>query len=597
MNKPTKLRETSSDDFGATHGEEGIVFRVWAPKADQIVLDLVESDQQMPLVKDANSGFHSLTVPVSACGPTPKYFYRVEGGPPRPDPASRSQPEGVHGPSQVVARSFDWTDHDWHCPAREDLIIYECHIGTLTKEGTYQSAIDRLDELAELGVTAIELMPVADAAGRWNWGYDGVCFFAPNAAYGTPDELRQFVDAAHARGLAVILDVVYNHLGPEGNYLAEFGPYLSEKHNTIWGDAPNFDDSVHGESARAFVIASALVWLDEYHFDGLRVDAIHCMRDDSEPHIAIDISIAIRNWSQRTGRRVLLIAETNVYDPNMLLCTDKGGVGFDAEWCDDFLHSVFAVVRPGEQLCHRSYQPNDIEQTLQKGFVFQGSLRQQDQRVRASERVETGGLIYSIQHHDFIGNHPLGKRLHQLTSKETQRAAAALLLLSPGIPMLFMGEEFCCENPFQFFVDFGDDWLRQCVVDGRKREYPQHDWSAGVLPTDPEAFIESKIGPVEDGDPEMWAWYQSLIGLRKQLLQQRVLNDENLTVESDCENGLFAFHYKTDDDRLDVYVRLSSQTDAAEISVDADPANLVLNSLKKTDAGRLSANHAQVFRI
>ena len=569
-------------------------FRVWAPTARDVSVELVEGNRQIQLVK-TDDGMFAGEAP--SCGAGSRYFYRIDDGDPRPDPASRFQPEGVHGPSQVVDVDFQWSDEDWKGVARHDLIVYELHIGTFTSQGTFLSAIDRLDELVELGVTAIELMPVATSAGRWNWGYDGVNLFAPMAAYGTPEHLRRFVDAAHAKGLAVILDVVFNHLGPEGNYLADVGPYLSLKHQTVWGAAPNFDDPQYGAMLRDFIISAALIWLDEYHFDGLRVDAIHCMRDDSDTHIAIDMSREIRQWSNETGRPVTLIAESNVYDPNMLDPIEKGGVGFDAEWCDDFLHSVFAVVRPGEQLCHRSYQSTDLKQTLEKGYIYRGTLSVKDQREQPTKRVDTSGLIYSIQHHDFIGNHPLGKRLHQLTDRKTQRAAAALLMLSPAIPMMFMGEEFCCEQPFQFFVDFGDEALRQGVVEGRKREYPQHDWSGGVLPTDPVAFEQSKIGSIADGDSSMRDWYIKLINARKQWRALGLLSDEHLSVIANPDSGLYILHYRTFKAFANVVVRLTAHgEDAKAIELPLVEAPIVLDSLPGVcEPNELTANHAKVF--
>ena len=465
----------------------------------------------------------------------------------RIDPASRFQPDGVHGPSQVVSSDFDWQDSNWRGVPKDDWVVYELHLGAFSDAGTFSSTIARLDELVELGITAIELMPVADCAGRWNWGYDGVNLFAPNRNYGSPDDLRRLVDAAHAKGLAVFLDVVYNHLGPEGNYLGVSGPYLSAHHSTVWGSAPNFDDPVHGCELRRFFIANAIHWYEEYHLDGLRVDAIHCMRDNSDPHVA-EMSAAVKAWASESGRPAMLIAESNVYDPQMLSPLDEGGIGFDAEWCDDFLHSLFAVVRPGERLCHRSYEPAaDLHQTLTTGFVYEGTLHDERGRRPAAERVGTHGLVYSIQHHDFIGNHPLGKRLHQLTSLETQRTAAALLLLSPAIPMLFMGEEFACERPFQFFVDFGDEHFRSAVVEGRKREYPQHDWSGGVLPIDPRAFHDSKIGPAEDGNQEMRRWYRELLAVRKEWRSSGLLCDANLTVRNDLDQGMFSLSYQNGD--------------------------------------------------
>ncbi|QDT13573.1 malto-oligosyltrehalose trehalohydrolase [Planctomycetes bacterium K23_9] len=572
-------------------------FVVWSPDHAQVTVVLPRGKREISLEKTPG-GYHVGVVDDCVAGE--HYFYRVDGGPPRPDPASRFQPQGVHGPSEVVARDFDWTDGAWQGVDRKDLVVYELHIGTFTQAGTFASAIDRLDELAQLGVTAIELMPVSASAGRWNWGYDGVNWFAPLSAYGTPDDLRRLIDAAHAKGLAVILDVVYNHLGPEGNYLSEFGPYLSDRHNTVWGAAPNFDHPTFGTEVRRFVIANALYWYDEFHFDGLRVDAIHCMRDDSETHIAADISRAAKDWSAAAGRPAMLIAESNVYDPEMITPLGDGGIGFDAQWCDDFLHSLFAFVRPGDHLCHRTYETSDLKQTLEMGYVYEGTLRNERGRCAPGDRVSTEGLVYSIQHHDFIGNHPLGKRLHQLTSKKVQRAAAALLLLSPGIPMLFMGEEFCCERPFQFFVDFGDEHLRTAVVEGRKREYPQHDWEHGVLPTDPAAFHTSQIGTLEDHDVEMRDWYASLIKLRKQWKASGLLCDANLRVNTDQDRGLFVLSYQSPHESVDIAVRLSETTDASIETPFIDQpisakGKLVLDSLGQIDGDTLAPNHAKVF--
>jgi malto-oligosyltrehalose trehalohydrolase len=431
--------------------------------------------------------------------------------------------------------------------------------------------------------------------------------FAPHHNFGNPDSFRRFVDTAHAKGLAVILDVVYNHLGPEGNYWSDFGPYLSSRHITPWGAAPNFDDPVHGRPLRQLIIANALHWFDEYHIDALRVDAIHCMRDESDPHIASELAETVHRWSGETGRPAMMIAETNVYDPQMVAGIASGGMGFDAQWCDDFLHSVFAVLRPDEQLCVRSYRAgSDLDRTLQTGFVYTGSIPRAaarddaDSGVRRrqllADRVDTHGMIYSIQNHDFIGNHPLGKRLHQVSSPEAQRAAAALLLLAPPIPMLFMGEEFLCDQPFQFFVDFGDSHLREATVEGRMREYPQHDWARGRLPTDPDAFHLSKIGSADRGDRATRDWYQALIRLRKRWRSGGLLRDENLAVDNDPGRGLYRLQYTHAGQTVTVAVRLSAESTARdEIECDI-PGRLLLDSNPgQTDDHGLLANHAKVF--
>ena len=591
--QPADIADTELHRWLGAHliGDGRVRFCVWSPDREEIIIDLLDSNRQVPMSKTPG-GYH-LAITDGKAGE--RYQYRVDAGPGRPDPATRFQPDGVHGPSQIVDATFAWTDDPWRGVDRNDLIIYELHVGTFTEQGTFASAIARLDELVDLGVTAIELMPLAACPGKWNWGYDGVHLFAPSANYGTPSDLKQLIDAAHAKGLAVILDVVYNHLGPEGNYLAEFGSYLSPHHTTPWGRAPNFDDPDHGRQLRRFFVANAIHWLEEYHFDGLRVDAIHCMLDDSQQHVASQISGAVADWTKQTGRPAMLIAESNVYNANMLAPQRRGGIGFDAEWCDDFLHSVYAVIRPGDHLCDRKYGPEDLQQTLRYGFVYEGTFASPPLRRTPPRRVDTSGLVYSIQTHDFIGNHPLGARLHQVAGKDVQRAAAALLVLSPAIPMLFMGEEFACEQPFQFFVDFGDEQLRRAVIEGRKAEYPQHDWSNGHLPTSQAAFQESKIGSIGDGDPGMRAWYRKLIALRKTWKDRGLIQDANLSVQTDVESGLYVWRYKGVEDELVVAVRLNSGSGAARSIPFSHPRIPVLDSRPDASGSVLLPNHARVF--
>ncbi|MEM1068783.1 MAG: malto-oligosyltrehalose trehalohydrolase [Planctomycetota bacterium] len=579
--------------LGARPCQAGTGFSVWAPTANQIRVHIVDGPE-FRLKSDGN-GLHSVVREDVKVGD--RYWIQADDTPPRPDPASRFQPEGVHGPSEVVSRDFAWTDAAWKGQPPRDWILYELHIGAWTDEGTMSAEIDRLDELVDLGVTAIELMPLADAAGRWNWGYDGVNLFAPNRNYGRPEDVKRFVDVAHAKGLAVFLDVVYNHLGPEGNYLADVGPYLSSQHQTTWGPGPNFDDPQHGQGVKRFILANALYWLDEFHFDGLRVDAVHCILDTSRPHIVEELGRAVAAWSSHTGRPADLIAESNVHDTPMIQPIDQGGVGFTAEWCDDFLHSLFAVVRPGEQLCDRPYEPgSDLCQTLQRGYVYEGTLFEPLHRPKVLERVDTSGLIYSIQTHDFVGNHPLGQRLHQLTCVETQRACAALLMLTPAIPMLFMGEEFASDQPFRFFVDFGDPHLQESVVNGRQREYPQHDWSTGILPTDVAAFEHSKIGTAKSGNIELRTWYQALIKIRKQWNKQGLLRDENLTAICDQRRGIYRIDYQTPERSATVVARLTSVAETEFESIEIESTGtLLLDSRPGSDVTKLSPNHAKVF--
>ena len=528
--------------LGAVPTRDGVRVTVWSPTSDEV--RVICGDRVAATLARLDSGYHAGIVDKLSIGDG--YQLSFDGRPPIPDPASRAQRDSVHGDSVVVDPAFDWTDGDWRPPAIEDWVIYELHVGTVTDGGTFTSLIERLDELVALGVTAIELMPVADCAGGWNWGYDGVHLFAPNRNYGSPADMRRLVDAAHAKGLAVVLDVVYNHLGPEGNYLGAAGPYLSSRHQTVWGDAPNFDDPVNGDQCRRWFIANAVYWLDEFHIDALRVDAVHCIVDTRRPHVASEFAAAVDRMNQSSDRpsstpHKFLIAESNVYDPEMIRPADRGGIGFDAAWSDDFVHSLYACLMPGVNLSDRDYRPgDDLRQVLTTGYVYTGTLDQFRRRDDPVDPVPTDRLVRCVQNHDFIGNHPTGRRLATLTDRSTAASAAALMILSPSIPMLFMGEEFACENPFAFFVDFSDASLRQSVIDGRRREYPQHDWSTGILPTDREAMTGSRIGPITDR--AMWHWYQSLIRLRKSWQTAGVLG-AGYHAECDPAAGRFSIRY------------------------------------------------------
>jgi maltooligosyltrehalose trehalohydrolase len=583
--------------LGAIVSEHTTRFRIWAPNQPALSIELLSTpdgsphDHQLQAMQPTADGYFELELPQVLAGA--QYQVVLADGTRRPDPVSRFQPAGVHSLSQVVdPTQYSWNDHNWSGIAKADLVIYELHLGTFTTAGTYRAAAARLPELRELGITAIELMPIAESAGAWNWGYDGVLFFAPRHTYGSPDDFRSLVDTAHQLGIAVILDVVYNHFGPEGNYFRDFGPYVSSKHSTAWGDAPNFDDEASSsrQPVRDYFTANISYWIDEFHLDGLRIDAIHCMSDESPVHIVSDLADtfdAIRKQSKRT---LHLIAESNVYDAQMLQPRAGGGHGYDAEWCDDFLHSVFATLRPGEQMSQRIYSGDDLLPTLQRGYVFAGSLKVLRQRIPLEEDAQTadwGSLVYSIQNHDFIGNHPLGKRLHQLTSDDSHRAAAALLLLVPAIPMLFMGEEFAAPQPFYFFVDYGDDYLRQAVERGRKAEYPQHDWNAGVSSITPAAFNDSKLGQVSTGNLQTLHWYHRLIRLRKQWLETGLLAAGTFQAQWLKEHQTALLHYQHQSESVFVVVRLSHPfMQHAPLQLKLNGELLINQNCDVTDAGR-----------
>lgn len=535
-----------------TDGE--VTFQVFAPDCPELAIQL--EDRVISLKRQPDGLFQLKT----SAKPGECYWFIVPDGNRRPDPASRYQPTGVHGPSQLCdPRAYHWSDESWGGIPREDLILYELHIGCFTSEGTYQAAIRRLDELVELGVTAVELMPVAQSTGAWNWGYDGVNLFAPRNTFGTPDDLKELVDAAHHRGLAVVLDVVYNHFGAEGNYLHPFGGYISQRHTTIWGDAPNTDDA-NCRAMRDYLVSNAVYWIEEFHFDGLRLDATHCIMDTSPRHIVAEIGQAVGELQSRLGRHIHLISESNVYDPELLRPLQAGGHGFDALWCDDFLHAVSAMLRPGEHMSDREYEASgDLDLVLRRGYVFEGTFTRRRRRIpltEAAQPVPLEQLITAIQNHDYVGNHPLGRRIHQLTSESAQRAAAALLLMYPALPMLFMGEEFACESPFLFFVDFQDQHLREAVEAGRRREYQQHDWSDVESCLSPAAFERSKIGQTQDGNAETWRWYRELIGLRKQWRAAGLLNSENFSARWDEALQLAQLEYRRADEAVFALVRL-----------------------------------------
>lgn len=537
----------SSDhrQWGATVEGEGARFRVWAPACQSVEVEWLcgSTISHAALVADSH-GYYSGLVPGVKAGD--RYRFRLNGNHSRPDPASRFQPETVHGWSQVIDGSrFLWRDQAWRGVHKDRLIIYELHVGTFTNEGTFAAAMERLPELLELGITAIELMPVAESAGRWNWGYDGVHLFAVRNTFGDPDSMRAFVDECHQLGIAVILDVVYNHPGPEGNYLAEFGGYFSDRHGTPWGPAYNYDGD-QSRHVRDFILANVTYWLEEFHLDGLRLDAVHFMFDDSRPSILTELTRTVDCLQQRLGRRLYVIGETNVHDVHALSAREQEGIGMDAIWCDDFMHSILSIAMPHPPLTHRNYfGAPDLAEVLEHGYLYHGADFQRVTHRTPELRPDYGSLVIGLQNHDSVGNHPRGLRLHQFSSVAFQRAAAALVLLHPAIPLLFMGEEFASPHPFLFFVDFTDDYLRKIIADSRALEYTQHDWQEAISPVDDRAFNHSRCGEIAEGDMGVWKWYQSLLALRKTWQQESILDQHHLQVGWQRTSDLFMMHYET----------------------------------------------------
>ncbi len=492
-------------------------FRLWAPAASKVELCL--DNAAVPMGKSAN-GWWSLNQPIA---PGASYVYSIDGGEPLPDPRSAWQPDGVHGASRLVEHSsFPWTDGGWQAPPLSSAVIYELHVGTFTREGTFEGVIARLDHLARLGVTHVELMPVGQFSGRWGWGYDGVDLYAPHCAYGLPDTLKRLVDACHAKGLAVLLDVVYNHLGPVGNYLSRFGPYLTDRYSTPWGEAINLDGAGSAE-VRRFLCDNALMWLRDYHFDGLRLDAIHAIFDSSAVHFLEQLAAEIDELEAQTGRHLVVIAESDLNDPRVITPREGGGFGIDAQWSDDYHHALHTALTRETTGYYADFGTiADLAKALKQAFVYDGRFSKFRNRVhgRPQERLSGSRFLGYIQTHDQVGNRARGERIGCLVGPELAKVAAALVMCSPFVPMVFQGEEFAAASPFLYFSNHQEPEIGASVSEGRRREFAAFGWNPDEVPDpqDPATFERSKLDWSEvEREPhrEMLEWYRQLIALRR----------------------------------------------------------------------------------
>jgi maltooligosyltrehalose trehalohydrolase len=510
---------------GASIIDDGVRFEVWAPHAERMGVEVWDGARivEMPLNPIGRGVFAGFAPGIGAGA---DYRYRLTAGGrtiQRPDPVSRFQPYGVHGSSRVVdPGAFHWTDDGWSAGEMADHVIYELHVGTFTPAGTFDAVAERLGALRYLGVSAIEIMPVAEFPGDRNWGYDGVDLYAPESGYGGPDGFKRLVDAAHRRGLAVILDVVYNHLGPEGNYLADFGPYFTSRYRTPWGRAVNYDGP-DSDEVRRFVFDNALHWIAEYHVDGLRLDAVHAIFDASARHILDELAAAVHDLGRRLGRRTLVVAESDQNDPRLVRPRPQGGFGLDAVWSDDFHHAVHAALtgeRRGYYVDYRGVSP--IAKSLRDRFVYDGAhsaFRNRRHGAPATD-VPADRFVVFAQNHDQIGNRPRGERLASLVPIERLRLAAALVLLSPYVPMLFMGEEYGETSPFLYFVSHDDPEVVAAVREGRRRELADMAWAEEIPdPQSPETFARSRLvrerARRRDRRP-LHALYRRLLRLRRE---------------------------------------------------------------------------------
>ncbi|MCX7594943.1 MAG: malto-oligosyltrehalose trehalohydrolase, partial [Fischerella sp.] len=510
-------------------------FTLWAPLVGEAAVKLVAPEEKIiPLQKDDRGYWHGS---VSNVDPDTLYFYQLEGQTDRPDPASHFQPKGVHGPSQVIDHnSYSWSDEQWRGIPLEQMVIYELHVGTFTKTGTFEAVITRIPELRELGINTIEIMPVAQFPGERNWGYDGTFPYAVQNSYGGVNGLKRLVNACHQQGMAVILDVVYNHLGPEGNYLWGFGTYFTDHYKTLWGSAVNFDGH-YSDGVRNYFVQNALYWLETFHIDGLRLDAVHAIYDFGAKHILAEMAEAVAQLSQQQGRKRYLIAESDLNDPRIIRPPQVGGYGIDAQWSDDFHHALHTVLTGEQQGYYKDFGTLEhLAKAYRHSFVYTWDYSPHRRRYHgndASDRPSHQFVVCS-QNHDQVGNRMLGDRLSSLISFDGLKLAAAAVLLSPYVPLLFMGEEYGETAPFLYFVSHSDPDLIKGVREGRKAEFAAFFEISGQQAPDPQAVETMERSRLnwekrhEGKNRMLWLFYQKLLQLRREIPALANLDRNNL---------------------------------------------------------------------
>jgi maltooligosyltrehalose trehalohydrolase len=506
-------------------------FTVWSPYAKEVSVKL--GSALYPMSRPDESDWWRTAV--EEAGDGADYSFLLDDDPtPYPDPRSLWQPKGVHGPSRLYEHAaFSWSDAGWQVPPLGATAIYELHLGTFTPEGTFDAAIDRLDYLVDLGVTHVELMPIAEFPGHHGWGYDGVSLFAVSQAYGGPDGLKRFVNAAHRCGLGVVLDVVYNHFGPVGNYTGKFGPYLTSTHRTPWGDAVNLE-AAGSDEVRRFFCDNALMWLRDYHIDGLRLDAVHEFVDRSAIHFLEQLSTEVERLSTNLRRRLVLIAESDLNDPAVVTPRETGGQGIDAQWSDDFHHALFTVLHAEQSKGYYSDfgSLEKLAKSLSRVFVYDGiySRYRRHTHGRPVENLSAHRFLGYIQNHDQVGNRAIGDRLEHIVGLDRAKLAAGIVFTAPFVPMVFQGEEFAASTPFQYFADHDHTEMAKSVSEGRRREFAAFGWHHEEIPDpeNPETFQRSKLNwsEIHDGShAEMLEWYRKLLHLRR---TSPSLNDSDL---------------------------------------------------------------------
>ena len=577
--------------LGATYyGDGRCRFLVWAPRAERVEIRQLSPQERSAALEKLPQGYPRVVL--TDFDPSGRYVYRlyqIQAKEPveRPDPASRFQPEGVHGPSQVVNAEFSWDDADWHGRALSRYIIYELHVGTFTPEGTFDAVIAHLDELRDIGITAVELMPVAQFPGTRNWGYDGTYPFAAQNSYGGPQGLKRLVNACHRKGLAVILDAVYNHLGPEGNYLRDFGPYFTDFYQTPWGEAVNFDGP-YSDDVRRFFIENALYWLEDCHIDALRLDAVHAILDFSARPFLEELARTVHRAAERLNRRIYCIAESALNDTRIIRPRELGGFALDAQWNDDFHHALHTLLT-GEQTGY--YQDfgrlHQLARAWRRGFVYDGQYSGYRQRAHgnSSRNIPAQQLVVFDQNHDQVGNRMFGERLSRLVSFEDLKLAAGLVLLSPFIPLLFMGEEYGETAPFQYFIDHSDPELINAVRDGRRREFAAFGWEEDPPdPQDEATFLRSKLDrSLRDTSLSriLPSFYRELIRLRKEVAALARLSKKHQAVVADHEHRTLFVRRRAGSDEAFMIFCFSKQQTMVPLALPAGRWKKILDSAEQ----------------
>jgi len=546
--------------FGARVQDDGkVTLGVWAPRVGRLEVRLTQREVPRTRLEPDERGFYSGVVTDARAGDD--YVLVLDGECERPDPASRHQPFGVHQASRVVDVSrFQWSDAGFEPRPLDAWVIYELHVGTFSPEGTFDGALRHLDHLVDLGVTAIEVMPVAAFPGNRNWGYDGVQPYAVHHAYGGPEQFARFVDACHRRGISVVLDVVYNHLGPEGNYLGQFAPFFTDRYHTPWGSALNFDGE-HSELVRRYFVENALMWIRDYHVDALRLDAIHGIVDTSAVHILEELAIDVHALGRSLGRNVFLFPESDLNDPRVVRSVEHFGYGLDAQWTDDFHHALHAAALGSKKGWFADFgSVEQLAHALRRGWVFEGQRSRFRNRRHGRPATDLGAtcFIYFDQNHDQIANAYQGKRLAELAEPALWRSMAGLMLLAPAIPLLFMGEEWGTQRPFHYFTSHGDTGLAQAVREGRRREHEALGDAAFFDPQEQATFDASRLDWSELDQPSHRGhleYYRALLGLRSQHAAYRRLSRRSWQVtHREPERALFLVWEGPSEQRLLVAV-------------------------------------------